>query len=57
MQGKRDMHAYAQQIRHIENSTTANPVNEHTLITIFMQGLADNFVKTYLLHVELDTLE
>ena len=29
----------------------------NTLITVYMQGLADVPVKTYLFHLELDTLE
>ena len=44
-QGKRDVHAYAQHIQHLASCITANPVNEHTLITVFMQGLADGPVE------------
>ena len=51
------MHAYAQLIRLIASSLTANPVHEHTLITVFMQGLADGPVRNHLFHLELDTLE
>ena len=56
-QGKRDVHAYAQHIRLLASCITANPVHEHTLITVFMQGLADGPVKTHLFRLELDTLE
>ena len=40
-QGKRDVHAYAQHIRLLASCITNNPVHEHTLITVFMQGLTD----------------
>ena len=56
-QGKRDVHAYAQHIRLLASCITANPVHEHTLVTVFMQGLADGPVKTHLFRLELDTLE
>ena len=56
-QGKRDVHAYAQHIRLLASCITANPVHEHTLITVFMQGLADGPVKTHMFRLELDTLE
>ena len=56
-QGKRDVHAYAQHIRLLASCITNNPVHEHTLITVFMQGLTDGPVKTHLFRLELDTLE
>ena len=56
-QGKRDVHAYAQQIRLLASSIVANPVHEHTLITVFMQGLADEPVRDHLFRLELNTLE
>ena len=56
-QGMRDVHAYAQHIRLLASCITTNPVNEHTLVTVFMQGLADGPVKTHLFRVELNTLE
>ena len=56
-QGKRDVHAYAQHIRLLASCITSNPVHEHTLITVFMQGIPDGPVKTHLFRLELDTLE
>ena len=56
-QGKRDVHAYAQHIRLLASSIVANPVHEHTLITVFMQRLADGPVRNHLFRLELDTLE
>ena len=47
-QGKRDVHAYAQHIRLLATCITTNPVHEHTLITVFMQGIADGPVKIHL---------
>uniref|UniRef100_A0AAV1U007 Retrotransposon gag domain-containing protein n=1 Tax=Peronospora matthiolae TaxID=2874970 RepID=A0AAV1U007_9STRA len=35
----------------------SNPVNEHTLVSVFMQGLADGPVKTHLFRLEIDSLE
>uniref|UniRef100_A0AAV1UZF0 CCHC-type domain-containing protein n=1 Tax=Peronospora matthiolae TaxID=2874970 RepID=A0AAV1UZF0_9STRA len=56
-QGKRDVHAYAQHIRHLTSCISSNPVDEHTLGSVFMQGLADGPVKTHLFRLELDSLE
>ena len=56
-QGKRDVHAYAQHLRFLASNITANPVHEHTLVTVFMQGLADGSVRNHLFRLELDTLE
>ena len=51
------MHAYAQHIRLLASSIVANPVHEHTLITVFIQGLADGPVRNHLFRLELDKLE
>ena len=40
-QGERDVHAYSQHIRLLASSITVNPVREHTLITVFNQGLSE----------------
>uniref|UniRef100_A0AAV1UVI6 Retrotransposon gag domain-containing protein n=1 Tax=Peronospora matthiolae TaxID=2874970 RepID=A0AAV1UVI6_9STRA len=56
-QGKRDVHAYAQHTRHLTSCISSNPVDEHTLVSVFMQGLADGPVKTHLFRLELDSLE
>uniref|UniRef100_A0AAV1TZB2 CCHC-type domain-containing protein n=1 Tax=Peronospora matthiolae TaxID=2874970 RepID=A0AAV1TZB2_9STRA len=56
-QGKRDVHAYAQHIRHLTSCINSNPVDEHTLVSVFMQGLADGPVKTHLFRLELDSIE
>ena len=55
--GKRDVHAYAQHIRLLASSIIANPVHEHTLITVFMQGLVNGPIRNHLFRLELDTLE
>uniref|UniRef100_A0AAV1US89 CCHC-type domain-containing protein n=1 Tax=Peronospora matthiolae TaxID=2874970 RepID=A0AAV1US89_9STRA len=55
--GKRDVHAYAQHIRHLTSCISSNPVDEHTLVSVFMQSLADGPVKTHLFRLELDSLE
>uniref|UniRef100_A0AAV1TLY9 Retrotransposon gag domain-containing protein n=1 Tax=Peronospora matthiolae TaxID=2874970 RepID=A0AAV1TLY9_9STRA len=55
-QGKRDVHAYAQHIRYLTSCISSNPVDEHTLFSVFMHGLADGPVKTHLFRLELDSL-
>uniref|UniRef100_A0AAV1TEE9 Retrotransposon gag domain-containing protein n=1 Tax=Peronospora matthiolae TaxID=2874970 RepID=A0AAV1TEE9_9STRA len=56
-QGKRDVHAYAQHIRHLTSCIRADPVDQRTLVSVFMQGLADGPIKTHLFRLELDSLE
>ena len=53
-QDKRDVHSYIQYISQLTSCITANPPNEQTLITLFMQGLADGPVRTYLFRLEFD---
>ena len=56
-QGKRDVHAYAKHIRLLASSITANPVHDHSLITVLMQGLADGPIRNHLFRLDLDTLD
>uniref|UniRef100_A0AAV1UPJ1 Retrotransposon gag domain-containing protein n=1 Tax=Peronospora matthiolae TaxID=2874970 RepID=A0AAV1UPJ1_9STRA len=56
-QGKRDVHAYAQHLRHLASSVTENPVDEHTLINVFINGLVDGPVKTYMFQEDFHTME
>uniref|UniRef100_A0AAV1VNL7 Retrotransposon gag domain-containing protein n=1 Tax=Peronospora matthiolae TaxID=2874970 RepID=A0AAV1VNL7_9STRA len=56
-QGKSDVHAYAQHKRHLKSCISSNPVDEHTLVSVFMQGLADGPVRTHLFRLELDSRE
>uniref|UniRef100_A0AAV1T023 Retrotransposon gag domain-containing protein n=1 Tax=Peronospora matthiolae TaxID=2874970 RepID=A0AAV1T023_9STRA len=56
MQGKRDVHAYAQHLRYLASSVTENPVDEHTLINVFIYGLVDGPVKTYMFQEDFHTL-
>ena len=55
-QDKRDVHAYAQQIRLLSSRITTNPVHEHTLITMFMQRLAEGPIRNHLFRLELNNL-
>uniref|UniRef100_A0AAV1U1J0 Retrotransposon gag domain-containing protein n=1 Tax=Peronospora matthiolae TaxID=2874970 RepID=A0AAV1U1J0_9STRA len=43
---KRDVQAYAQHLRYLASSVTKFPVDEHTLINVFIYGLVDGPVKT-----------
>uniref|UniRef100_A0AAV1UT55 Retrotransposon gag domain-containing protein n=1 Tax=Peronospora matthiolae TaxID=2874970 RepID=A0AAV1UT55_9STRA len=56
-QGKRDVHAYSQHLRHLASSVTENPVDEHTLINAFIYSLVDGRVKTYMFREDFHTLE
>ena len=56
-QGKRDVHAYAQHVRHLASCVSAHPCHEHSLVTIFLLGLADGPVRTHLFRLELETLD
>ena len=56
-QGKRDVHSYIQYIRHLTSCIRVDLLNQQTLITLFMQGLTDGPVKTYLFRLEFNTLE
>uniref|UniRef100_A0AAV1TY33 Retrotransposon gag domain-containing protein n=1 Tax=Peronospora matthiolae TaxID=2874970 RepID=A0AAV1TY33_9STRA len=55
--GKRDVHAYAQHLRYLASSVTESPVNEHTLINVFIYGLVDGPVKTNMFREDFYTLE
>ena len=52
-----DVHAYAQHIGLLASSITVNLVNEHELITVLTQGLADGPFRSRLFRLELDSLE
>uniref|UniRef100_A0AAV1VBL4 Retrotransposon gag domain-containing protein n=1 Tax=Peronospora matthiolae TaxID=2874970 RepID=A0AAV1VBL4_9STRA len=56
-QGKRDLHAYTQHLRYLASSVTGNPVDEHTLINVFIYGLVDGPVKTNMFREDFHTLE
>uniref|UniRef100_A0AAV1U2E7 Retrotransposon gag domain-containing protein n=1 Tax=Peronospora matthiolae TaxID=2874970 RepID=A0AAV1U2E7_9STRA len=56
-QGKSDVHAYAQHLRYLASSATENPVDEHTIINVFIYGLLDGPVKTYMFREDFHTLE
>uniref|UniRef100_A0AAV1UIL8 Retrotransposon gag domain-containing protein n=1 Tax=Peronospora matthiolae TaxID=2874970 RepID=A0AAV1UIL8_9STRA len=55
-QGKRNVHAYSQHLRYLESSVTKNPVDERTLINVFIYGLVGGPVKTYMLQEDFHTL-
>ena len=55
-QGKRDVHSFAQELRYLANCVIEHPVDEHTLIEIFMDGLADGPVRTYMFREEFQSL-
>uniref|UniRef100_A0AAV1UWK7 Retrotransposon gag domain-containing protein n=1 Tax=Peronospora matthiolae TaxID=2874970 RepID=A0AAV1UWK7_9STRA len=56
-QGDRDVQAYAQHLRYLAGRVTKNPVDEHTLINVFVYGLVDGPVKTYMFREDFHTLE
>uniref|UniRef100_A0AAV1TGK0 Retrotransposon gag domain-containing protein n=1 Tax=Peronospora matthiolae TaxID=2874970 RepID=A0AAV1TGK0_9STRA len=56
-QGKRDVHAYALHFCYLASSVTEHPVDEPTLINVFIDGLVDGPVKTYMFQEDFHTLE
>uniref|UniRef100_A0AAV1UZN1 Retrotransposon gag domain-containing protein n=1 Tax=Peronospora matthiolae TaxID=2874970 RepID=A0AAV1UZN1_9STRA len=54
--GKRDVHAYAQHLRYLASSVTENPVDEQTIIIVFIYGLVDGPVKTYVFREDFHAL-
>uniref|UniRef100_A0AAV1TS59 Retrotransposon gag domain-containing protein n=1 Tax=Peronospora matthiolae TaxID=2874970 RepID=A0AAV1TS59_9STRA len=56
-QGKRDVHDNAQHLRYLASSVSECVVDEHTLINVFIYGLVDGPVKTYMLREDFHTLE
>lgn len=56
-QRKRDVHGYAQHLRHLASCATEHPVDGYTLIDTFLQGLADGPVRTYMFREEFHTLD
>ena len=48
--GKRGIHAYAQRARCLVSCIVLSLINEHTQVTVFIKGLADNPVKTDQFH-------
>uniref|UniRef100_A0AAV1U124 Retrotransposon gag domain-containing protein n=1 Tax=Peronospora matthiolae TaxID=2874970 RepID=A0AAV1U124_9STRA len=56
-QGKRDVQAYAQNLRYLASSVTENHVDENTLINVFIYSLVDGPVKTYMFREDFHTLE
>ena len=55
--GKRDVHSYIQYIRLLTSCITVDPLNQQTLITLFMQDLTDSPVKIYVFRLEFNILE
>uniref|UniRef100_A0AAV1TFK8 Retrotransposon gag domain-containing protein n=1 Tax=Peronospora matthiolae TaxID=2874970 RepID=A0AAV1TFK8_9STRA len=56
-QGKRDVHAYAQQKRYLASSITKKPVDEHTLINVFIYSHVEGPVKTLMFREDFHMLE
>uniref|UniRef100_A0AAV1VH64 Retrotransposon gag domain-containing protein n=1 Tax=Peronospora matthiolae TaxID=2874970 RepID=A0AAV1VH64_9STRA len=56
-QGKRDVHAYAQYLCYLASIVTEDSVDEHILINVFIHGLVDGPVKTYMFREYFHTLE
>lgn len=56
-QGNKNLYDYVQKIRFLVAGITTNPVDEDTLVSIFLQGLKDGPVRTHLFRVYPDNLE
>uniref|UniRef100_A0AAV1U328 Retrotransposon gag domain-containing protein n=1 Tax=Peronospora matthiolae TaxID=2874970 RepID=A0AAV1U328_9STRA len=55
--GKGDVHDYGQHLRYLGSRVTENPVNEHTIMNVFIYGLENGLVKTYMFRDDFHTLE
>ena len=51
------MHAYDQHTRYLVSCIVAKPVDEQTQVTVFIKGLTDGPVKTYLFRLDLEMLD
>lgn len=56
-QGSKSLHDYIQKIRSLSTNLTSTPMDEDTLVALFLQGLKDGPVRTQLFRVYPKTLE
>lgn len=56
-QGKRDIHAYAQQARYLVSCIVSDPIDDQTQVVTFIKGLVDGPIKTHLFREYPRTLE
>jgi hypothetical protein len=56
-QGSKSLHDYIQKIRYLSSCITTNPVDEDTLVSIFLQGMRDGPARTQLFRVYPSKLE
>lgn len=56
-QGNKNLYDYVQKIRFLVAGITTNPVDEDTLVSIFLQGLKDGPVRTHLFRMYPNNLE
>ena len=56
-QGKRDIHAYAQQARYLISCIVTDPVDDQTQVVTYIKGLMDGPIKTHLFREYPETME
>jgi hypothetical protein len=56
-QGKRDIHAYAQQARYLVSCIVQDPVDDQTQVVTYVKGLVDGPIKTHLFRSYPEDLE
>jgi hypothetical protein len=56
-QGKRDVHAYAQQARYLVSCIVTEPIDDQTQVVTYIKGLLDGPIKTHLFREYPATLE
>ncbi|KAF1334827.1 Membrane protein, partial [Globisporangium splendens] len=56
-QGKHDIHAYSQRARYLVSNVVEEPIDMATQIAVYMKGLNDGPIKTYLFRDHPKTLE
>ena len=57
MQSKRDKHSYAQNARYLVSCIGQNPINKNTQVTVLIKDLTNDPVKTYLFHLNFESLD
>jgi hypothetical protein len=56
-QGNQSLHDYVQKIRNLSTNLTASPMDNDTLVALFLQGLKDGPVRTQLFRIYPKTLD
>jgi hypothetical protein len=56
-QGKMDLYSYVQRARYLVASLVKEPMQEQTKLTVFLNGLSNGPIRTYLYRMDMETME